>query len=89
MIIGRIIGNIDSSINHPFYDGKKLMVVEKLQGDGTPKDDYLVAVDHVGAGIGETVLMLDEGTGSRQIFESTDAPVRSTIVGIIDSIDCQ
>ncbi|NCC53590.1 MAG: hypothetical protein EOM20_20600 [Spartobacteria bacterium] len=88
MIIGRIIGSIDSTINIPFYDGKKLMIVEKLRGDGVAKDDYLVAVDTVGAGSGETVLVLDEGNGSRQIFQSDDAPVRSTIVGIIDAVTC-
>lgn len=86
MIAGLVIGDLHATIQHPFYAAKKLMVVEKFGKDNQPSGDYLVAVDTVGAGPGETVLVLDEGTGARQIFESKDAPVRSVIVGIIDEI---
>lgn len=87
MLLGRVIGNITSTINHAFYDAKKLMVVERTAPDGSPLADYLIAVDTVGAGPGQRVLVLDEGNGARQIFASTDAPVRSVIVGIIDAVD--
>ena len=86
MIIGRVIGAITSTINHPFYDAKKLIVVERTDAAGAPLADYLVAVDSVGAGAGERVLVLDEGNGARQVFASKDAPVRSVIVGIIDDV---
>lgn len=86
MIIGQVIGQIHSTINHPFYDGKKLMMVEKNDPAGKSTGDYLIAVDSVGAGPGEQVLVLDEGNGARQIVGSADAPVRSVIVGIIDHI---
>lgn len=86
MILGRIIGNITSTINHPFYDNKKLMVVEKMDAAGKATGDYLVAVDTVGAGLGEPVLVLDEGNGARQVVDSTTAPLRSVIVGIIDDL---
>ena len=87
MIIGHVIGAITSTINHPYYDGKKLMLVEKISEDGVPQEGYLVAVDQAGSGAGETVLVLDEGNGARQVFGSKDAPVRSVIVGIVDSIE--
>lgn len=86
MITGRVIGSIFSTINHPFYDGKKLMIVEKIDPQGKATSDYLIAIDSVGAGAGETVLVLDEGNGARQVVGSSDAPVRSIIVGIIDDI---
>jgi ethanolamine utilization protein EutN len=86
MMTGMVIGNIYSTINHPFYDGKKLMMVEKSNAQGKPSGDYLIAVDSVGAGIGEMVLVLDEGTGARQVLESSDGPVRSVIVGIVDHV---
>ena len=86
MILGRVIGSITSTINHPFYDGRKLMVVEKTDAGGAPLADYLIALDTVGAGPGERVLVNDEGTGARQVFASADAPVRSVIVGIIDDV---
>jgi ethanolamine utilization protein EutN len=86
MIIGRVTGEIHSTINHPFYDSKKLLVVEKTDPAGRPTGDYLIAVDVVDAGVGEPVLVLDEGNGARQVFASADAPVRSVVVGIIDEI---
>ena len=87
MILGRVVGTITSTINHPFYDARKLMVVERTAPDGAPLPDYLIAVDTVDAGVGERVLVLDEGNGARQVFGSADAPVRSVIVGIIDLVD--
>lgn len=86
MITGRVIGSVYSTINHPFYDGKKLMMVEKTDPQGKPTGDYIIAIDSVGAGPGEIVLVLDEGTGARQIVGSSDAPLRSIIAGIIDQI---
>ncbi len=80
MILGRVIGEIHGTIKHPFYVAKRLLVVEKQNGE------YLIAVDAVDAGAGETVLVLDEGNGARQVFESTDAPVRSVVVGIVDDV---
>jgi microcompartment protein CcmK/EutM len=87
MILGTVIGHIDSTINHPFYENKKLLVVERCDAAGKATGDYIVAVDQVGAGVGERVLILDEGNGARQIFDSTTAPVRSVIVGIVDAVD--
>jgi ethanolamine utilization protein EutN len=88
MFTGRVIGSIDSTINHPWYDAKKMLVVEKTDAAGKPSGDYVVAVDTVDAGVGDPVLVLDEGTGARQIVGSTTAPVRSVIVGIIDEVHC-
>ena len=86
MILGRVIGEIHGTIKHPFYESKKLLVIEKTTDRGVPTGDYLIAVDSVGAGADERVLVLDEGNGARQVFNSKDAPVRSVVVGIIDDI---
>jgi ethanolamine utilization protein EutN len=87
MIIGTVRGNIVSTINHPFYIGKKLLVVEKEDFVGKP-GGYLIAMDGgVDAGVGERVLVIDEGNSARQIVGDANAPVRSIIVGVIDRID--
>ncbi|MGD0258431.1 MAG: EutN/CcmL family microcompartment protein [Verrucomicrobiota bacterium] len=89
MIIGTVRGDIVSTINHPFYIGKKLLVVEKEDLSGKP-GGYLVAIDGgVQAGVGERVLVIDEGNSARQIVADPNAPVRSIIVGIIDRIDTE
>lgn len=87
MILGTVIGNVTSTINHPFYENKTLLIVEKCDSQGKATGDYILAVDQVGAGAGERVLVLDEGNGARQVFQSTTAPVRSVIVGIVDAVN--
>jgi microcompartment protein CcmK/EutM len=86
MILGKVIGNIYSTINHPFYDAKKLLLVSKTDPAGQATGDYLIAVDSVDAGIGETVLVIDEGNSARQVVSDTSAPIRSIIIGIVDEI---
>ncbi len=89
MILGTVRGNIVSTINHPFYDGKKLLIVEKEDFAGKP-GGYVIAIDGgVGAGVGERVLVIDEGNSARQVVKSKDAPLRSIIIGIVDRVDAE
>ena len=87
MILGRVAGNLHSTINHPFYDGKRLLIVDHLDDRGEPTGDYLIAIDAVGAGAGETVLVVDEGNSARQIVSDRSAPLRSIIVAIVDAVE--
>jgi microcompartment protein CcmK/EutM len=84
--IGRVAATVVSTIKHPALDGRRLLVVDliDLEGQATGKD--LIAVDSVGAGAGEKVLVLDEGNGARQVLEAPQAPIRAVIVGIIDEV---
>ena len=86
MILGRITGSVVSTIHHPIVDGHKLLVAERLDQNGHPSGGYIIAIDAIGAGQGETVLILDEGNGARQILDDTEAPVRSIVVGIVDAV---
>jgi ethanolamine utilization protein EutN len=86
MILAKVCGTIHSTINHTFYDNKRLLLVDRLKRDGTPSGKYLIAVDSVDAGAGETVLVIDEGNSARQIVNDTSAPLRSIIIGIVDQI---
>ncbi len=89
MIIGTVRGDIVSTIHHPFCTGKKLLVVEKEDPSGKP-GGYLIAIDGgVSAGVGERVLVIDEGGSARQIVGDPDAPLRSIIVGVIDRMDLE
>ena len=86
MILGRITGNVVSTIHHPIVDGRKLLVAERLDATAQPTGRYIIAIDAIGAGFGETVLILDEGSGARQILDDSKAPVRSLVVGIVDDV---
>jgi ethanolamine utilization protein EutN len=87
MIVGKVTGTIHATINHPFYGARRLLVVEREDALGQPTGAYTVAVDSVDAGVGERVLVMEEGTGARQVLESANGPVRSLIVGIVDAVD--
>jgi ethanolamine utilization protein EutN len=87
VILGRVAGTVVSSVEHPFYDGHKQLIVRTVQPDGSyDGEKYVVAVDLVGAGVGETVLVIDEGNSARQLLGAKDGPVRSVVVGIVDEV---
>ena len=86
MILGRVCGNITSTIAHPDMKNLKLLIIEKLDAEGKATDGYLIAVDSAGTGAGETVLVLDEGNGARQILGGENLPIRSVVVGVVDSL---
>jgi len=87
MILARITGNVVSTIHHPIVDGKKMLLAERLDQDSKPTGGYVIAMDAIGAGMGETVIILDEGSGARQILDDAQAPIRSIVVGIVDAVE--
>jgi microcompartment protein CcmK/EutM len=87
MFIGQVTGDITSTINHPDYMNRRLLVVDRLDPTGKPAGGYLIAVAATDAGVGDRVLVLDEGTGARQILGNAKAPIRSIVVGIVDTVD--
>lgn len=87
MILGKVCGAIHSTINHDFYENRKLLMIDLLDIHGEPTGDYLIAVDEVDAGAGELVMVIDEGNSARQVVADDLAPVRSIIVGIVDQFN--
>jgi len=85
--IGRVVGTVVSTISAPVFDGRRLLVCDIVEPDGEPTGEYLIAVDTVDAGAGETVLILDEGNSARQVIEMDPAPIRALVVGIVDGLD--
>lgn len=86
MKIGRVVGTVVSTVHHPVVDGRRLLLVDLLDLDLEPTGRCLIAMDVVDAGAGETVLVLDEGTGARQVLSDPAAPIRTVIVGIVDAV---
>jgi len=90
MKLCRVLGNVTATIKHDCFRGLKLMIVEPVDDKGSPAGKSFLAVDKVQAGEGDTVLVLSEGTGVRQLFglpKTADLPIRSAIVGIVDQVD--
>ena len=88
MRLCRVIGNVVATVKHPVYEGQRLLIVQPISEAGTDIGTSYLAVDRVSAGPGDTVIVLTEGTGVRQILQMGDqVPIRSLIVGIVDRID--
>ncbi len=87
MKVARVAGTVVSTIQSPILDGRKLLLCDVLDGAGRPDGSYLIAVDLVGAGPGETVLLIDEGSSARQMIGATSGPLRTVVVGIVDAVD--
>jgi microcompartment protein CcmK/EutM len=86
MKLGRVVGTVVSTVNSPDLDDRTLLLCDLLDPAGQPGGGYLIAVDTVGAGAGETVLILDEGDSARQVLGAPGAPIRTLVVGIVDTV---
>ncbi len=86
MYIGRVKGTVVSTIRHNMYDGRALLMVARLNLDGSESSAYDIAIDDVEAGVGDVVLVLDEGSSARQILHKRSGPARAVIVGIVDHV---
>ncbi len=85
MLSGRVIGTATATVKHASMRGWKLLIVQPLLADGrTPDGDPILAVDSLGAGRGETVIVSSDGRGTRELLQSDNTPVRWSIIGICD-----
>ena len=89
MFLGIVRGEIVSTINHRFYNNRRMLIVDKIDEHGKATGGYIVAVAAVDAGVGQKVLVLDEGNGARQVFRDSKGPVRSAVVGVVDAVQVE
>ena len=87
MYIGRVSGTVVATIKNELFESRKLLVVDRLDLDGKPTPKYDIAVDMVQAGVGDVVLVLDEGNSARQIVDREPlGAIRAVVVGILDEV---
>ncbi len=87
MLIARVIGEVVATQKHSSYEGRKILVVQPLNLDGTDRGDAVVAVDAVGAGAGETVLLTTDGYAAFSSVGLGPSPVDMAVLGIVDRVD--
>jgi ethanolamine utilization protein EutN len=86
MQIARVLGTVVSTQKHRKFEGAKLLIVQPLNADDTPRGAALLAVDGVGAGVHEKVLIVLEGRAAGEALGRKAAPVDAAIIGIVDSV---
>ena len=90
MTLARVVANVVSTEKHPHYRGHKILVVQPVDPEGRPKGKSLLAVDGVQAGIGDLVLVVDEGGSARVVIGDESAmTIRTAICGIVDRVDIE
>ena len=87
MFLADVVGNVVSPVQCDFLNGRALLFVQPVTPRDTPAGNARIAIDTVGAGEGDRVLVIDEGNSGRQILGAGDVPVKTLIVGIVDHIE--
>jgi ethanolamine utilization protein EutN len=87
MLIGRVVGELVSTQKHKSHLGRKALLVQPLNLDGTDRGDALVAFDAVDAGIGDRVLVVTEGFSAMTAVGRPQSPIDMAVIGFIDEID--
>lgn len=89
MLIARVVGTLVSTKKHQKFEGAKLLLVQPLTIDDQPRGAMLLAIDAVGAGVHEKVLVVIEGRAAAEALGRPGAPVDAAIIGIIDTVDIE
>ncbi len=90
MKIGRVVGTVVTPVQHPAFDGRRLLAVRPLNPDGSEAADRMfVAVDRAQAGVGDRVLLMAEGSSVRALVGDEQAPIRCAVVGVIDEVEVE
>jgi ethanolamine utilization protein EutN len=87
MQLARVIGTVVATQKHAKFEGAKLLLVQPLTLDDQPRGAALLAVDSVGAGVHEKVLIVIEGRAAGEALGRKAAPVDIAIIGIVDAVD--
>lgn len=87
MLLATVIGDVVSTVKEPCFTGRKVLWVQPIDAKGRPKGDPLITIDGVGAGVGDRVLVLQEGGGAQMVLGcGKPSPIGSAIVAIVDEI---
>lgn len=86
MTLGRVIGTVVSTVKLKALSGHKILMVQPVDPQGQDSGAMTLALDSVQAGVGDTVLIIDEGNSARMIVGDSMAPIRTMIVGIVDQV---
>lgn len=89
MKLGVVTGHVVATVKTESHHGRKLLVVQAVDENGQPYADPVIAVDCAQAGVGDLVLLLEEGGSAREVMEHPRAAVDAVIVGVVDSLDSE
>lgn len=89
MILGRVVSEIVASQKHKTHEGRKILVVQPLEADGKEHGDAVLCLDAVDAGVGDRVLVVQEGWAAMTSVGRPNSPIDMTIVGVVDAVEIE
>ena len=87
MYLARVVGDVVSSHRHANLGERKLLLVRRLDLEDKEEGNEVIALDVIGVGRGEKVLVVQEGGAARALFKSDRIPVQAVVVGVVDRVD--
>lgn len=87
MFLARVVGDVVSTHRHENLGERKLLLVRRLSLAGTEEGLEMIALDVIGVGTGERVLVVQEGGAARTLFKDQKIPVQAVVVGVVDRVD--
>ncbi len=87
MLLGKVIGDVVATQKSPSHEGRKILLVQPLNLDGTDRGDAVLALDAVDAGVGDRVLLVSEGFSAMTAVGRPNSPIDMAIIGVVDSVD--
>jgi ethanolamine utilization protein EutN len=85
MQLGQVVGHAVATVKHPSLQGWRLLLVQPLNSDAKPDGEPLLAIDSLGAGVNDRVILSNDGAGARELVGSKTSPVRWMVLGIADA----
>jgi len=86
MILGRVYGEVVATRKHPSHERRKILMVQPIHPDGSDRGEVILALDGVDAGVGDRVLVVQEGYAAMAAVNRPNSPTGMSIVGVIDTI---
>jgi len=87
MLIARVIGELVATQKHSSHEGRNLLLVQPLNLDGSNRGDAVIALDAIGAGIGDQVLLTTDGYAAMSAIGRLNTPIDAAVIGFIDQVD--
>ena len=87
MFLADVIGTVVSPVQHPVLENQRLLLLRPVDPLGMAKGATRIGIDRVDAGVGDRVLVIDEGNSGRQALDAPNAPVKTVVIGVVDYVE--
>ena len=87
MLLARVIGTVVATQKHPKFEGAKLLLVQPLDLEGAPRGGAVLAIDGVDAGVGDRVLLIQDGRSAQLVLGKGVAAVDAAVIGVVDTME--